>query len=180
MIISKEFQDKNIVELGSGTGMVGIVAAKVGAHVLLTDSHEYPQCLELCRQNVDINGVKDNITGIWPLSWGHFDQQVIEMPSFDYILSSDCFYDEKDFEDILSTVSFLIDKHDNKETIFYTTYQERNSDWSIECLLRKWSLKCDYICLDDFEGNTSCVTGSDLSARHTIHLLKITKQRDIV
>ncbi|CAG2103665.1 unnamed protein product [Medioppia subpectinata] len=171
----EEFKDKNIVELGAGTGMVGIVAAKVGAQVVLTDSHQYPECLRLCRQNVDINGVKDNIVAIESLDWGQLDEHVLQMPAFDYILSSDCFYDQKDFEDILSSVSFLIDKHHKKGTIFYTTYQERNSDWSIECLLNKWGLKCDYICLDDFEANTGCIAGSDISSKHTIHLLKITK-----
>ena len=174
--ISDRFKDKSVIELGSGTGIVGILAAKVGAQVVLTDSDKYPECLELCHQNVEINGVKHNIKAIKSLNWGQFDEEVIEMPPFDYILSSDCFYDQKDFEDILSSVSFLIDKHPKKETIFYTTYQERNSNWSIDCLLRQWGLICHYISLDEFNANTETVGGSDLSAKHTIHLLKMTKQ----
>ncbi|XP_054159815.1 histone-arginine methyltransferase METTL23-like [Oppia nitens] len=170
-----KFNGKRIIELGSGTGMVGIVAAKIGALVVLTDSHQYPQCLQLCQQNVDINGVNDNITAILPLTWGHFDEQVIQMPSFDYIISSDCFYNEKDFEDILSSVSFLMDKHQTKGTVFYTTYQERDSEWSIECLLNQWHLKCHYISLSDFETDNECVAKDNLSSKSTIHLLEITK-----
>ncbi len=162
--------------MGSGTGIVGIVAAKVGAHVFLSDSHKYPECLELCQQNVNINKVNQNIKAIIPLSWGLFDKQVVELPAFDFIISSDCFYDQKDFEDILSTVSFVIDKHETKRTIFYTTYQERYSDWSIECLLNQWKLKCDYISLDQFEADSDSIGGHNLSVRHTIRLIKISKK----
>ena len=175
--ISDQFRGKSVIELGSGTGVVGIIAAKVGAQVVLTDSDKYPECLQLCKQNVDINGVKDNIKAITPLNWGQFNEQLIQMSAFDYILSSDCFYDQKDFEDILSSVSFLIDKHPNCSTVFYSTYQERNSNWSIECLLRKWHLKCSYISLDEFKADTGLVGGTDLPTKHTIHLLKITKDK---
>lgn len=174
--ISDQFVGKSVLELGSGTGIVGIVSAKAGAQTVITDSDKYDDCLELCRQNVDINGVKDNVKDIVALNWGQFDEQLIRMPAFDFILSSDCFYNENDFEDIVSSVSFLIDKHPERQTIFYTTYEERNSDWSIECLLDRWHLKCRYISLSDFEADSGLVGGTDLSDKHSIHLLKITKR----
>jgi len=151
----------------------------VGAHVFLTDSHKYPECLELCQQNVSTNKVEDNIQAIIPLTWGQFDKEIVELPAFDYIIGSDCFYDQNDFEDILSTVSFIIDKHKTQQTIFYTTYQERCSDWSIQCLLSQWKLKCEPISLQKFNADSGSVAGSDLSARHTIRLLEISRDKSV-
>ncbi|KAJ8612515.1 hypothetical protein CTAYLR_003709 [Chrysophaeum taylorii] len=44
-----------VVELGAGTGLPGLTAAKLGARVTLTDQD--PQVLELLRHNVQVNGL---------------------------------------------------------------------------------------------------------------------------
>lgn len=46
------FRNKRVVDIGSGTGFVGICAAMMGAHVVLTDTHELVQLLRL---NVHMN-----------------------------------------------------------------------------------------------------------------------------
>ena len=169
-----QFRNKTIIELGCGTSLPGIVACKIGAKVTFTDGHNLTNCLDLCKKNVEQNQIDDY--KIMPLTWGHFDQELVELNHFDLIISSDCFYDQKDFEDILVTVSYLIDKHPNKTTVFYTSYQERCSDWSIECLLDEYNLKCEYINLHQFHADSDSIAGSNLPGRHTIHLFKIIKK----
>ena len=44
-----------VLELGAGTGLPGIVAASLGAHVVQTDKQQ--AALALCRMNAERNGV---------------------------------------------------------------------------------------------------------------------------
>lgn len=47
-----DLRGQTVLELGTGTGLVGLVAAALGAHAVLTDM---PVCLDFVRQNVDAN-----------------------------------------------------------------------------------------------------------------------------
>jgi predicted nicotinamide N-methyase len=49
---------KSVVELGAGTGVVGLAAGTLGADVIVTDLAE---CVTLMRSNIELN--KDCITG---------------------------------------------------------------------------------------------------------------------
>jgi methyltransferase-like protein 23 len=77
----------NVLELGAGTGLPGIVAASYGAHVVQTDGNE--KALELCRQN----GASNGLTNIeyrladWT-SWG-------ETARYDLLLGADVLYAER-------------------------------------------------------------------------------------
>lgn len=109
------------------------------------------------------------------LTWGLLLKSAFEIGPLDYIISADCFYDPTVFEEILVTVSFLLNNSsDSNEIKFLFTYQERSSDWSIEHLLKKWNLKCHNVSLNQVE--TSCPIEIDqLMNDHTIRLLEITK-----
>lgn len=134
----EQFQSKTVIELGSGTGICAIVAAKIGAKCYLTDKVGYQ---ELSKENLHLNRIED--AEVFPLEWG---SMIDSFPKIDYIIGSDCFYDETDFENLLFTVSLLLDNSiDPKEAKFFTTYQLRSSTYSIECLARKWNLKCSLI-----------------------------------
>ena len=52
---ARELAGKRMLELGSGTGLPGIVAATYGAHVVQTDRHD--AALALGRSNAERNGV---------------------------------------------------------------------------------------------------------------------------
>ncbi|RWS26258.1 methyltransferase-like protein 23 isoform X1 [Leptotrombidium deliense] len=167
------FADKNVIELGAGTSMPGIVAAKIGAKVILTDAHQNEDCFRVCKHNVTLNDLSignevDSCVRIMQLTWAYFTEDMYRLKHVNFIIASDCFYDQKDFEDILATVSFIIENSENKCAVFYTSYEERHAEWNIECLLRKWDLQCEYIELTDF-------SASHLCNNHTIHLLKIMK-----
>ncbi|XP_035690905.1 methyltransferase-like protein 23 [Branchiostoma floridae] len=161
---------RHVLELGAGTSLPGILAAKCGAIVTLTDSCHLPRCLENCRRSCEVNdmsGVK--VLGV---TWGQVSPAMLTLPPVDIILGSDCFYDPKDFEDVLATVYFFLQK--NPQAKFWTTYQERCSDWSIESLLKRWKLTCVHIPLALFGADSPSLGGSDLPGNHTIQMLQIT------
>jgi len=62
-------QGSAILELGSGTGLVGLVAAKVGAsHIVLTDGE--PAAVSLMERNIQRNGLS-HICEARLLEWSH-------------------------------------------------------------------------------------------------------------
>ncbi|XP_061175322.1 histone-arginine methyltransferase METTL23-like [Saccostrea echinata] len=160
---------RNILELGSGTSLPGILAAKCGGHVTLSDSEDIPHCLENCRKSCQANGLQ-NIPVIG-LTWGKFNNALLDLSPVDIILGSDCFYDSKDFENIIVTVSYLIKKNINAE--FWCTYQERSSNRTIDVLLLKWGLECESVSLDSFDADSPSLCGSSLPGNHTIHMFII-------
>lgn len=82
-----------IVKLGSGTSLPGILAVKCGGNVTLSDSEDLPYCLENCRKSCQANGLLDiPVIGI---TWGRFNEALLDLPPVDIILGSDCFYDSK-------------------------------------------------------------------------------------
>ncbi|TSK87497.1 Methyltransferase-like protein 23 [Bagarius yarrelli] len=109
------------VELGAGVSLPGIVAAKCGAQVTLSDNADFPQCLENCRRCCDVN----NLSGVSVvgLTWGEISSELRSLPHADIILGSDVFYEPEDFEDVLVTLSFLLRR--NPAAQFWTTFQER-------------------------------------------------------
>lgn len=62
---------KNILEIGAGTSLPGILAAKIGSHVTLTDSALLPKSLahidRICNLNKLKPGTDINVAG---LTWG--------------------------------------------------------------------------------------------------------------
>lgn len=69
----------------------GVVAAKCGAEVILSDSSELPHCLENCRQSCWMNDLPNiHITG---LTWGQISPELLTLPALDIILASDVFFE---------------------------------------------------------------------------------------
>ena len=84
---------KRVVELGAGTGMLGIVAARLGAaSVVLTDA---PSELALLRHNAQrANETRAETceTSVAPLAWGDSRAIADLAPPFDVVLCSDVLY----------------------------------------------------------------------------------------
>ena len=93
-------------QLGCGTSLPGIVAAKVGSVVTLTDSEDLPLCLERARESCKANDL-DNVT-ITSLTWGICSPQLLSLPPVDIILGSDCFYDTEGYSITISPCILLI------------------------------------------------------------------------
>lgn len=160
-----------MIEIGAGTSLPGVVAAKCGADVTLTDCASHPRSLQHCQRVCEINGLSGRVQ-VLGLSWGLFLHNTFKIGPVDLILGSDCFYEPNLFEDILVSVCFLLEK--NPSAKFLCTYQERSADWSIEHLLNKWGLRCENIPLNNL-GVESGIDIVELMQGHTIHLLEITK-----
>ncbi|XP_023565916.1 protein N-lysine methyltransferase METTL21A isoform X2 [Octodon degus] len=97
------------VELGAGTGLVGIVAALLGAHVTVTDRKV---ALEFLKSNVQANlppHVQTN-TVVKELTWGQ-NLESFSPGEFDLILGADIIYLEETFTDLLQTLDYLCSDH---------------------------------------------------------------------
>lgn len=164
---------KTVLEIGAGTALPGIVARLCGANVHLSDGSHIPNCIENSRKSCRANGLAD--VRVHSIAWGRFDPDLLELPNLDIIMASDCFYDTKDFEDIIVTVSYLLEQNEN--AVFLCSYQERSSMRSIEFLLDKWNLECRIIQLSSFGADRTCLGDSDLPGNHSIQMLKIWRSK---
>lgn len=99
-------EDKTVLELGSGTGLVAIVASLLGAKVTATD---LPNFLGNLRANVMRNtrGKCRHLPHISPLTWS-FDVGRIypsHLHRFDYVLAADVVYHHVYLDELLATMS---------------------------------------------------------------------------
>ncbi|KAG6401912.1 hypothetical protein SASPL_138780 [Salvia splendens] len=99
-----------LLELGSGTGLVGIAAAALlGASVTATD---LPHVLPNLQFNVDANAAalapRGGHVRVAALSWGDVAQMQEVGTEFDVVLGSDVVYHDHLYEPLLQTLRFLL------------------------------------------------------------------------
>ncbi|KAI9026440.1 putative methyltransferase-domain-containing protein [Phycomyces nitens] len=126
------FDGKRILDLGSGTGLVGLAVASAfpGAqNMTLTD--QIPM-MELMKQNIILNGLEEKVD-TQLLDWGTpLPDHILPLP--DVILASDCVYLEIAFQPLVDTLLLL----SKKETVIYLSYMKRrNADKRFFQLIRK-------------------------------------------
>jgi len=68
-----------VADIGSGTGILAIAAAELGAEVVAFE--EDADCREQAQANFDLNGVTIELWGSWPESWDGlpFDLVVVNL-----------------------------------------------------------------------------------------------------
>ncbi|KAM5570213.1 hypothetical protein ABKV19_011075 [Rosa sericea] len=127
-------QGKKVVELGSGCGLVGCIAALLGSQVVLTD---LPDRLRLLKKNIDANLRHGDVRGsakVMELQWGDDpDLELIEPPP-DFVLGSDVIYSEGAVLDLLSTLRQLC----GSETTVFLAGELRNDavlEYFLECAM---------------------------------------------
>uniref|UniRef100_A0A1A7XWL3 Methyltransferase like 21B n=1 Tax=Iconisemion striatum TaxID=60296 RepID=A0A1A7XWL3_9TELE len=103
---SVELRGQRVIELGAGTGVVGILAARRGADVTLTD---LPVALPQLQANVSANKPSDGWPSttptILPLSWG---QDHLNFPTdWDLVLCADIVYLPETYPLLLETLAHL-------------------------------------------------------------------------
>ncbi|XP_077517847.1 protein N-lysine methyltransferase METTL21D-like [Amblyomma americanum] len=111
---------KSVLELGSGTGIVGIIASSFGNDVVLTD---LPQFMPLLDKNLEEN--RRHLKGkahAQALEWGAQLAPHIVTP--DVILMSECVYYEKAVDPLVKTMTELCGP--NTEVLL--SYEDRDNE----------------------------------------------------
>ncbi|XP_063809287.1 protein-lysine methyltransferase METTL21E-like isoform X1 [Pseudophryne corroboree] len=101
-------EDKCIIEIGSGTGLVSIVACLLGAQVIATDLKELIG-------NLQYNVIRNtklkckHVPQVKELTWGSYLEETFPKSSsdFDYILAADVVYNHPYLEELLETFQHL-------------------------------------------------------------------------
>ncbi|KAF8225408.1 hypothetical protein L208DRAFT_1368186 [Tricholoma matsutake] len=117
-----------ILELGSGTGLVGLVAGKLGGKVWITD--QLPLLDIMCR-NVKSNNLESSVT-VSELNWG--SPLPTEVPRPNLILAADCVYFEPAFSLLVQTLSDLAD---STTEVLFCYKKRRKADRRFFVLLKK-------------------------------------------
>ena len=81
MLLNSDIEDKRILDMGSGTGVLAIVATKLGAEsVLAVEIDDMAE--ESVRENIELNGVAEKVVSICG------DATAIEGRAFDIVLAN--------------------------------------------------------------------------------------------
>ncbi|XP_058076831.1 uncharacterized protein LOC131225327 isoform X2 [Magnolia sinica] len=99
-----------ILELGSGTGLVGIAAAAIlGAHVTITDlPHVLPNLQFNANTNATAVASNSGVVDVRCLRWGEPEDMASIGHQFHLLLASDVVYHDHLFHPLLQTLSFFL------------------------------------------------------------------------
>ena len=103
--MSSEIHGKNILELGSGTGLSGIIACLLGARVTFTDLNN---ALSACSSNIELN-LDSSIHNydLKSLDWTENLSDAWSAKHFDFIIGADLIYIEEIFQDLINTILYF-------------------------------------------------------------------------
>ncbi|KAM5443964.1 Protein-lysine N-methyltransferase efm6 [Microsporum ferrugineum] len=111
---------KTIIELGSGSGLVGLAVARgcaTDSPVYITDQMAM---FPLMQQNIELNGLTGVVHAAL-LDWGD-EEAVRALPKAKVILAADCVYFEPAFPLLLSTLEALLEEED---AVCYFCFKKR-------------------------------------------------------
>ncbi|CAF1299657.1 unnamed protein product [Adineta ricciae] len=118
-----EFRQKCIVEIGSGTGVVGLQLCALGGNVTMTDREEY---VELINYNIKKN--EHVLTGkaqAKTLFWGDdIDEHDECFQNVNYIIVANCVYHSIELDELIKTICNLCTG--NSSTRLLCCYEIRN------------------------------------------------------
>lgn len=100
----------------------------------ITDLND-EEILSNLQRNVEENAVQVEVL---PLDWGDLPAQLTSRP-FDMLVASDVFYDEQLYDDLLCSVTGLMQL--TGASLFLTVYRERSAEDALEAYLQKWGLE---------------------------------------
>ncbi|CAK8675138.1 unnamed protein product [Clavelina lepadiformis] len=104
-----DLKKKNVLELGAGTGLVGMAMAKLGANVTVTD---VKKALPLLQENIELNfPTNDNNSStatpiVKELEWGiHLHKHTC---CYDLIVGADIIYMEDSYDALITTLKYFM------------------------------------------------------------------------
>ncbi|KAI9261912.1 putative methyltransferase-domain-containing protein [Helicostylum pulchrum] len=116
------FKDQTIVEIGAGTGLVGLAVAKLCPDIKQMVITDQINMMNLMQENIKLNHL-DALVKAKVLNWGEKIEQP-ELSNADVILASDCVYHEEAFPVLVDTFLSLTT---NEKTIIYLAYRKRRN-----------------------------------------------------
>ncbi|GAB5356994.1 hypothetical protein AAMO2058_000335700 [Amorphochlora amoebiformis] len=121
-----------VLELGTGTGIVGISVASMGANVVVTDREE--KLLQLVKKNIDMNQEAIIAGGgsveTKQMDWGNREttsKVAITCGPFDYIIASDVLYSSPSHINLVETLWQCA----GVDTKIIITYPSRDLEWEV-------------------------------------------------
>ncbi|XP_028994343.1 protein-lysine methyltransferase METTL21D [Betta splendens] len=110
--------DRRVVELGAGTGVVGLMAATLGAQVTVTDLEDLQPLL---RVNIQENQalISSGSIAAKVLKWGEDVSEFLPPPHF--VLMADCIYYEQSIVPLVESLKLL----SGPETCIICCYEQR-------------------------------------------------------
>ena len=117
---TRALPDAKVVDVGCGTGVVGLAAALQGAHVTLTD-----RVLACAEHNRDVNLAPEEKwrCELSRLSWGDLaaaEQLRSARGPFDFIFTADTLYNSADQESLADTIAALADRSAHTQVVVAT------------------------------------------------------------
>lgn len=114
---------RRVLELGCGTALPGLLAARLGASVTLSD---LGGSLARAHQGCRLNALEHDVR-VMELTWGDLGPALTGLEPVDLILGSDCFYNTTDFEPVT--------RQDALAIIWYFMYAMSFNFYLSSCLL---------------------------------------------
>lgn len=114
----RHLNDCIAIELGSGTGLVGLVTAVLGCKAHVTDLEDL---VPLLQKNIEANDLKDKASAS-VLKWG--EQKDGVLPEADLLLVADCVYYDESLLPLLETIAAL----SGPDTMVLISYEDRDSE----------------------------------------------------
>jgi len=128
------FENKTVLELGSGTGIVGLLMASCGVQKLvMTDKDE--TLLNLIQTNIDLNFEKERSSNIaiCKLEWSErmsLDDLAevtkhVNLEDIDLVIASDVVYPQAAVSSLMVTASFILSLSKKPDVRFVLGYEPR-------------------------------------------------------
>ncbi|KAI0028306.1 putative methyltransferase-domain-containing protein [Vararia minispora EC-137] len=129
----RALKGKRILELGSGTGLVGILAGALGADVWITDQ---APLVPTMHRNSELNAPLAPSVRVAELNWGEPIPPDLP-PTFDLVLAADCVYFEPAFPLLVQTLRDLLPPAQRETEALFCYKKRRKADKRFFALLKK-------------------------------------------